>query len=172
MKLIIVFLTLLLTGCSPNSLEQYANTTPELKLEQFFDGKLKAYGMVLDRSGNVTRRFNVDLIGSWKGNQGELKEWFEFDDGEKSTRVWYLEKLSDNQYQGHASDVIGTATGTTRGSALYWKYDMNIESQGTTYQLTLDDWMHLIDEKRLFNKTDMTKFGFRVGSLILYIEKR
>ncbi|MBD1573147.1 DUF3833 domain-containing protein [Vibrio sp. S17_S38] len=171
MKIIILLFSILLSGCSPTALEQYANTTPELKLEQFFDGKLKAYGMVLDRSGNVTRRFKVDLVGKWNGNKGELHEWFEFDDGEKSTRIWYLEKRSDNQYQGHASDVIGTAKGSTNGSALYWKYDMDIESKGTTYQLTLDDWMYLMDEKRLFNKTEMTKFGIRVGSLILYIEK-
>ncbi|WP_146447212.1 DUF3833 family protein, partial [Vibrio cyclitrophicus] len=37
--------------------------------------------------------------------------------------------------------------------------------------VVLDDWMFLMDEKRLFNKTEMSKFGFKVGEVILYIEK-
>ncbi|MDX1282465.1 DUF3833 domain-containing protein [Shewanella colwelliana] len=170
-KILSIALVILLSACGSASLEEHTNTTPELKLEQFFDGKLKAYGIVLDRSGNMLRRFDVDLIASWQGNKGEIKEWFEFDDGEKSTRVWRLERLGDNSYSGEAGDVIGTAYGETRGSALYWKYDLSIEVDGETYQVTLDDWMFLIDDKRLFNKTDMTKFGIKVGEVILYIEK-
>ncbi|MCG9697076.1 DUF3833 domain-containing protein [Shewanella sp. Isolate11] len=159
------------SGCGSASLDEHKGTQPELKLEQFFTGKLKAYGMVFDRSGNLLRRFNADLIGHWEGDTGELKEWFEFDDGEKSTRVWQLTKTADNQYQGQAADVVGIAKGQTQGSALYWQYDLLVEVEGETYQLTLDDWMFLLDEKRLFNKTEMTKFGFKVGEIVLYIEK-
>ncbi|MFC1233636.1 MULTISPECIES: DUF3833 domain-containing protein [unclassified Vibrio] len=172
MKILTIFsLVLLLTACGSASLEEHKNTTPELKLEQFFDGELKAYGMVLDRSGNLLRRFNVKLLASWQGDEGEIKEWFEFDDGEKSTRIWQLKKLGDNQYQGTAGDVVGIANGKTEGSALYWEYELEIPVDGTIYEVTLDDWMFMIDEKRLFNKTDMSKWGFHVGEVILYIEK-
>lgn len=170
-SLIFILLFLLLGGCGSASLGDYSDTTPELKLEQFFDGKLKAYGIVLDRSGKLLRRFDVDLIASWDGDQGEIKEWFLFDDGEKSTRIWRLNKIAENQYQGQADDVIGIATGNTKGSALFWQYDLDIVVDGETYRVTLDDWMFLLDEKRLFNKTEMTKFGFKVGEIILYIEK-
>lgn len=173
MKQIVMTLVLItLVGCGSASLQDHSQIKPELKLEQFFDGELVAYGMVLDRSGNLLRRFDVKLVGSWQGNKGELKEWFVFDDGETSTRTWYLEKTAENNYIGTASDVIGTAKGETSGSALYWRYQMEIEVDSTTYQVTLDDWMFLMDEHRLFNKTEMSKFGFKVGELILYIEKR
>ncbi|WED29757.1 DUF3833 domain-containing protein [Vibrio sp. DW001] len=172
MKILTIFsLVLLLTACGSASLEEHKNTTPELKLEQFFDGELKAYGMVLDRSGNLLRRFNVKLLASWQGDEGEIKEWFEFDDGETSTRIWQLKKLGDNEYQGTAGDVVGIANGKTEGSALYWEYELEIPVDGTIYEVTLDDWMFMIDEKRLFNKTDMSKWGFHVGEVILYIEK-
>ncbi len=172
MKILTIFsLVLLLTACGSASLEEHKNTTPELKLEQFFDGELKAYGMVLDRSGNLLRRFNVKLLASWQGDEGEIKEWFEFDDGETSTRIWQLKKIGDNQYQGTAGDVVGIANGKTEGSALYWEYELEIPVDGTVYEVTLDDWMFMIDEKRLFNKTDMSKWGFHVGEVILYIEK-
>lgn len=172
MRIIISFFAiLLLNACGTAHLDDYKGTLPELKLETFFEGKLKAYGMVFDRSGKLLRRFNVDLQADWQGNTGTIKEWFVFDDGEKSTRVWTINKIAENQYQGHASDVVGTAKGRTEGAALYWQYDMMIPVEGESYQVTLDDWMFLIDKQRLFNKTDMSKFGFKVGELILYIEK-
>ncbi|MGB1319732.1 MAG: DUF3833 domain-containing protein [Vibrio gallaecicus] len=170
-RLIGIFCALFLFGCGSASLEKHAQTTPELKLEQFFDGELKAYGMVLDRSGNLLRRFEVKLLATWEGENGEIKEWFTFDDGERSIRNWNLTRTGDNTYTGTAGDVVGVAKGTTEGSALYWQYSLEIEVDGSQYEVTLDDWMFLIDEKRLFNKTDMSKFGFKVGEIILYIEK-
>lgn len=170
-KFLFITLVFMLTACGNAGLDSYKGTTPALKLDQFFNGELKAYGMVLDRSGNLLRRFEVKLIAMWQGDSGEIKEWFEFDDGERSTRVWHLKKMNDNTYQGTAGDVVGIAQGKTEGSALYWKYDLEIPVDGSIYQVTLDDWMFLIDEKRLFNKTDMSKWGFHVGEVILYIEK-
>ena len=164
-------LVFLLTACSTPSLDDYQSTTPELHLDQFFNGKLVAYGIVLDRSGKLLRRFKADIDADWQGDKGEIREWFEFDDGEKTTRVWQLTKQEDNLYVGQAGDVIGMAYGETKGSALFWQYDMQIKVDDETYQVTLDDWMFLFDEQRLFNKTEMTKFGFKVGEVIIYIEK-
>lgn len=169
--LFISFTLLLLASCGSFNLEEHEYTRPEMKLETFFNGNLVAYGVVLDRSGNLLRRFSVDLVANWQGDSGEIKEWFLFDDGEKSTRIWRLKKVADNQYQGEADDVIGTAEGSTSGSVLYWEYELEIDVDGTIYQVTLDDKMYLIDKDRLFNKTDMLKYGFKVGEIILYIEK-
>jgi hypothetical protein len=37
--------------------------------------------------------------------------------------------------------------------------------------VSLDDWLYLVDERHLLNRTTLTKFGFRVGELTLVIEK-
>lgn len=176
MKLILVslltcLLTLVLSACSTATLDDYELTTPELDLDQFFNGKLVAYGVVFDRSGKMLRRFKADIDAHWEGKSGTINEQFVFDDGERSTRIWQLTKQGDNQYVGEAADVVGIAQGETSGSALFWRYDLDIEVDGETYQVTLDDWMYLFDEQRLFNKTEMTKFGIKVGEVILYIEK-
>jgi hypothetical protein len=176
MKLILLslltgLLALVLNACSTATLDDYDLTTPELHLDQFFNGELVAYGVVFDRSGKMLRRFKADIDAQWEGDSGTINERFVFDDGERTTRIWQLEKQSDNQYVGEAADVVGVAHGETRGSALFWRYDMDIEVDGETYQVTLDDWMYLFDEQRLFNKTEMTKFGVKVGEVILYIEK-
>ncbi len=169
--LLIVALTILISACSSPDINDYKSTSPELKLEQFFNGKLTAHGVVLDRSGALTRRFSVDLLGTWQEDKGKLEEWFVYDDGEKQTRTWYLENLGDGNYKGTANDVVGTAMGTAKGSALYWRYQLVINYQGEPLEVTLDDWMFLINEKRLINRTEIIKFGIKVGEVILTIEK-
>ena len=170
-NLILITFFILLSGCSTPNIDDYANTTPILKLEDFFNGKLTAHGILLDRKGIMTRHFSVDLLGTWQGNQGKLEEWFVFDDGEKQTRTWLLEKKAEGQYLGTANDVVGTAKGQAKGSALYWQYQLIIDYQGEPLEVTLDDWMFLINEKKLINRTDIIKFGFKVGEIILTIEK-
>jgi len=171
-KIVVIFISsLMLLSCSSPQLKNYNNTTPNLDLTEFFNGELVAYGMVLNRGGELTRRFNVVLNASWQGNEGVIDEQFIFDDGEKTTRVWQLTKTSNNSYQGTAGDVIGVAYGETSGSVLHWQYDMTINVDDTDYEVSLDDWMYLIDDNRLFNKTDIMKFGLKVGELVLYIEK-
>lgn len=171
-KLITIALVIFLSGCSSPKISDYQGTAPALDLQHFFNGKLVAHGMVLDRSGALTRRFSVDLNASWQGNKGIIDEQFVFDDGEKTRRVWRLTKSAHNSYQGQADDVLGIASGTAQGAVLHWQYDMMINVDGTDYQVSLDDWMYLIDDKRLFNKTDIMKFGLKVGELVLYIEKQ
>ena len=170
-NLLVIALTILLVACSSPSIDDYQGTQPELKLEEFFNGKLTAHGVVLDRNGKLTRKFSVDLLGTWENNKGKLEEWFIYDDGEKQTRTWYLENLGNGNYKGTANDVVGTAMGTAKGSALYWRYQLEIQYQGEPLEVTLDDWMFLITDKRLINRTDIIKFGFKVGEVILTIEK-
>ena len=74
---------IMLTGCSSVDINEYRDTTPELNLKTFFDGKLKVYGMVQDISGKMTRRFTADIDASWDGETGVLDEVFFFDDGEE-----------------------------------------------------------------------------------------
>ena len=167
----IILLCLSVASCSSPKIQDYSGTTPNLLLEEFFNGELSAYGVVLDHNGKLTRRFTVKLQASWKDNKGTIEEWFTFDDGEKSKRIWQLTKQDKNQYTGTANDVVGIAKGTTSGSALYWKYDLLINVDDTEYQVTLDDWMYLINSNLLFNKTDIIKYGIKVGVVNLYIEK-
>ncbi len=160
----------ILTGCSA-SIDDYAGTTPELKLEEFFNGPLTAHGVVQSRSGEVTGRFTATMVGTWDGNEGVLDEDFFWDDGREEKRIWYLTKTGPNTYEGTAGDVDGTAVGTTSGLALNWVYQLQVEAGGRELKVTLDDWMYLIDEDRMINRTRMTYFGFHVGDITIYIER-
>jgi hypothetical protein len=157
-------------GCSTN-LDDYHSTQPKFVLEQFFNGKLQAYGTFQDRSGKVTRRFRVDMTASWDGDHGVLDEDFYYDDGEQQKRVWYLTKLSDGRYEGRADDIVGKAKGEVRGFALNWRYTMALTVDETTYHVNFDDWMYLVDETHLINRALVSKWGVTVGEVTLFIHQ-
>lgn len=163
---------LLLTGCSSFNIDQYQNEKPLLKLDEYLNGDLVAHGVFLDRSGNVKRRFTVDLKGTWKGNTGTLEEDFKYSDGSTSRRVWTIVKKSDRDYVGTADDVIGEAKGTAAGNALFWEYYLNLEVDGSTYKVKFDDWMYLMDDKVMLNKSKMSKFGIYLGEVVLSFYKK
>ena len=62
MKILLSFiLIVLLNNCSKMKPEDYKNTKPVINIEEYFQGKVKAWGMLLSRSGQVKRQFTADL---------------------------------------------------------------------------------------------------------------
>jgi hypothetical protein len=171
-----VALALGVMSCSSASIEDYQQTTPTLDLATFFDGKLTAAGVVQDFSGKVTRKFTVTMEAHWvdspEGKQGVINEWFIYDDGEKQTRVWNITDKGNGLYEGTANDILGIAQGESRGSALRWRYDMILPVDGSEYEVHFDDWMFLVDEQTIINKSDIIKFGITVAQVTLMISKQ
>lgn len=163
---------LFLLGCSSTQIDDYQNSTPEFKLEDYFDGKVLAWGIFQDFSGKVIRHFTVEINASWQGNVGTLDEDFVFDDGEKQKRIWIIKKIGEGAYQGTAGDVKGTANIYQAGQAVNLEYELEVMIDGEPMVFTIDDWMYRIDKMRVFNKSKMKKFGITVGEITLYFEKR
>ena len=89
MKIIFaLFVTFLLTGCSGKSMKpiDFKDQKPRLVIEDYLSGKVKAYGILQNRSGKVTRQFSADLNGTWDGKQLVLDEKFNWSDGEVQKR--------------------------------------------------------------------------------------
>ncbi len=161
---------MMITGCAPN-VSDYKDKTPKLAFEQFFDGDVTAHGIIQDRSGKVLRRFTVAMKGSWNGDKGKLEEYFVYDDGERQERVWNVVKTSENTYEGTASDIVGVAKGEQAGNAIRWAYVMQIPVKGTVYNITFDDWMFLMPDNTMMNRSMLTKFGFKVGEISIFMQK-
>ncbi len=159
-------------GCSSLSIKDYAGETPTLKLEEFLNGELDAYGIFQDRQGRVVKRFTVTIKASWVGEVGTLDESFEYSDGTKSKRVWTIVRRGNNLYTGTASDVIGEAKGEVAGNAFSWKYVLNLEVGDSHYHVSFDDWMFLMSDKIMLNKAKMSKFGINLGEVTLTFVRR
>lgn len=161
----------LLAGCAGPEVRGYAQERPVLDLAEYFNGKVIAHGIFQDRSGQVVRRFTVEMEGSWQGNQGVLDEHFTYSDGQKDRRIWRLTKHADGRYTGSADDVVGTASGQTAGNAFQWAYTLKLPVDGKVYEVQFDDWMFLVDERVMLNRATMRKFGLRLGEVTLSFQK-
>ncbi len=162
----------LIAGCAAPGVEAYRDQRPVLDLRQYFDGEIEAQGMFQNRSGEVVRRFTVAIKGSWQGNVGTLEEDFFYSDGTTDRRVWTITRIDEHNYIGTADDVIGEATGKAYGNALRWRYVLALDVDGKTYKVDFDDWMYLIDEKIMLNRSEMRKFGLRLGEVTLAFRKK
>jgi hypothetical protein len=161
-----------LGGCASQSIETYANEKPVLDLSTYFNGTLDAYGVFTDRSGAVVKRFSVVMVCNWEGDKGTLDEDFTYSDGTKQKRVWHLTKLGNGRFTGRADDVVGEASGESRGNAFHWNYTLSLPVDGKVYEVQFDDWMYLVGDKVMLNKASMSKFGFRLGEVTLSFFKR
>lgn len=164
-------LALSLAGCAGPSVQDYAREQPQLDLRQYFNGPLTAHGMFTDRSGKVVKRFTVRMTGSWKGDEGTLDEHFVYSDGSTQQRIWHLRHLGDGRYSGRADDVVGEAQGESAGNAIHWSYVLALPVNGRVWNVSMDDWMFLIDGRTLLNRTAMSKLGLHLGDVTLAIVK-
>ncbi|HHS99903.1 MAG TPA: DUF3833 domain-containing protein [Thiomicrospira sp.] len=161
-----------LTGCSTMKIQDYQNETPKLDLFGYFDGKTYAQGQFQDRTGKVIRRFTVDITGTVEGNILTLDEQFVYNDDEKQQRIWRIEKTAENRFIGQADDVIGEAKGESAGNALNWRYTLDLPYNDSTIHVNFDDWMFLHTEDTMMNIASVTKWGFHVGQVTLFFNKK
>ncbi len=167
-----ISIMLLLTSCSTIDTQRYANNTPRLDLYNYFNGNTRGWGIVQDRKGVLTRQFVVDIIGEVTAD-GELvlKEKFEWNDGEESSRTWVLSQQDNHSFTGTAGDVIDHAEGTLHGNVLNWQYQLKLKVDDSTWKITFDDWMFLVSEEMMLNRATMYKFGFKVGEVTIVFRK-
>ena len=162
---------LVLSGCAGPAPTDYASQTPVLDLRQYFNGKLLAHGIVTDRSGKLVQRFTVQITGTWQGDEGTLDEQFSYSDGRREQRIWKLTRLADGRYTGRAADVLGEARGQAAGNALNWRYTLLLPVDGRTWEVEFDDWMFLVDDQVMLNRAVMSKFGIRLGEVLLSFQR-
>ena len=160
-----------LAACAGPAPRDYAAQQPRLDLRDYFNGHVTGWGFVQDRGGRVIRRMTVEMDCRWEGDVGTFDERFVDSDGRRETRVWTIRKSGD-RYSGTAADVVGEAVGEAAGNAFRWQYVLAAKrDNGATVDLAMDDWMWLIDERTLANRTTFTKFGIRFGEVSFFFRK-
>jgi len=168
----VLALVALLAGCSSIAPDAYRAEQPRLDVFTYFDGTVDAWGQFEDRSGKVVKRFTVEIRGRVQGDRLTLDEDFRYSDGTTQKRVWTIDRQSVGAYTGTAGDVIGAASGEAAGNALRWRYVLALDVDGRTWHVDFDDWMYLQDERVMLNRSVMSKFGFRLGEVMIAFRRR
>ena len=162
---------LMIAGCASVQVTDYAQEKPKFDLREYFNGRVTAHGVVQDRSGKIIRRMTVDMTGTWVGDTGTLVEDFTYADGKMDRRIWTIKKRGD-RYIGTAADVVGEAIGEAAGNALNWKYVLALPVDDKVYNVDFDDWMWQLDDKVMMNRAVFSKFGFKVGEVLITFYKQ
>jgi hypothetical protein len=163
---------LALSACAGPQISDYAAETPVLDLRKYFTGTVDAWGVFTDRSGRVVKRFTVVIDCQWQGDEGVLDEAFTYSDGTLQRRVWRLKALPNGRYEGRADDVVGMATGQTKGNAFQWQYTLALPVDGKVWEVQFDDWMFLMNDRVMLNKAVMSKLGVTLGEVTLSFSRR
>ena len=172
MKRLLLVCCMLLASCTNVEVGHYANEEPKLDLRQYFSGRVDAWGMFQKRSGEVIKRFHVAIDGRLEGDKLILDEHFTYSDGTTQNRIWTLRPDGPGRWRGTAGDVVGEASGEVAGNALRWRYVLSLPVDGKVYEVNFDDWMYLIDDKTLANRSFMSKWGFELGQVTLFMRKQ
>ncbi len=146
---------------------------PSLCIESYFHGHVRAWGMFQDRFGKIRRQFIVDIHGQWDEKQQvlTLTEDFYYHDGATETRVWQFEKKDDHLYHGTAAGVRGMAVGRSQGHAFSMAYVFDLPVGGRTWRVHFDDYMFLQDDKIMFNRAVVRRWGVRLGDVYIVFNK-
>ncbi len=171
---VITLTSLLLSGCA-TSLDGsgYRNQSPVFDLFSFFEGDVRAWGIVQNRGGEVVQRFTVDIRGTVAGTTLTLDESFMYGLGEGVTeRVWTISRAADGSYSGSADDILGMAIGGSYGNAFRWAYAMDLPVGEKIYRVKFEDWIFALDEQRIINRSYIQKFGLDVAEVTIYMERR
>jgi len=174
MKIILTLLiAILLTNCSGGKMKpiDFKDQKPRLIIEDYLSGDVKAWGILQNRSGKVTRQFSAQLNGKWDGKQLILEEKFNWSDGEVQKRQWKINKIDEHNYEGTAGDVVGTAKGYSYGPAFKFEYVLLVPVKGKEMKITFDDWIFMQDDRVAINRATMTKFGIKVAELTVMFVK-
>lgn len=163
-----LILLLLITGCSGMNNSSQTFSGPALQIEEYFDGKVYAWGIFEDRFGKLRRQFQVEIDGNWDGQQLVLDERFLYSDGEQDRRVWTITPQGDGRYTGQAGDILGQAEGINSGNSLNWRYQMELKVGDGSWKVSFNDWMYLQPGNVMVNRAKVSKWGITLGSVTLF----
>ena len=171
-KSLAILMIIFLAGCMGQpSLEDEKLSDIELNLEDFFEGRTVAYGQFQDVFGTVRRLFKVEIEGKWDGKTLTMVEDFVYEDQSTEQRIWVLEKTGGQTWVGRADGVYDQASGEERGNAFNWNYQFDLPTESGSMKVTFNDWMWQLTEDRLLNKAYISRFGVRLGEVIIMFEK-
>ncbi len=160
-----------ITGCSNSSMEDVVSKNLSFDLLEYFDGETTAWGLIVDRFGNLQRTFKVRLNGNIDNKQLLLKEYFTYNDGETEFREWIITKTETGTYEGKSKDTIGVAKGKQVGNTMRMVYDTTISIGETDIRVSFDDRFVKADKKVVINRADILKWGIKIADVTIFFSK-
>ncbi len=139
---------------------------PEFDIRQVLNGSMLCDGIIYGPTGRVSSRFTAKFEAEWDGNSGIMREHFKYDSGTEQHREWQLSVDETGRITADADDLVGTGVGQQTGSGVRLAYRIKLPEGGGGHELDVVDWMYLLENGSIMNRSQFRKFGIKVGELV------
>ena len=130
-------------------------------------GHMICEGVIYGPFGRVNTRFVAHMHANWDGDKGHMTESFLYDNGDTLDREWDLIFKDNGEFfEAKAPDIIGIGIGQQSGSGVRLCYNIKLPVSAGGYVLNTTDWMYLMENGTIINRSQFRKFGFKVGELV------
>lgn len=146
--------------------EDYAGTSPEIDIRRHLNGPILCEGVIYGPTGRVSSRFVAEMNAEWNGNIGVMTEKFRYDSGAVQNREWTLTLGNDGAIKAEAPDVVGTGSGQQAGAGVVLNYKIRLPEDSGGHVLDATDWMYLVENGAIMNRSQFRKFGIKVAELV------
>ncbi|NNE89825.1 MAG: DUF3833 family protein [Silicimonas sp.] len=146
--------------------EDYADHGPNFDIRAHLNGPLLCDGVIYGPTGRVTSRFVAEFFAEWDGDSGVMREKFRYDSGAVQEREWRLSVNGAGVIRAEADDLVGVGSGRQSGSSVKLDYNIRLPESAGGHMLSVVDWMYLLDNGVIMNRSQFRKFGFKVAELV------
>ena len=144
----------------------YAGQGPEIDIRRHLNGPIACEGVIYGPTGRVSSRFVAEMEAKWEGDTGVMTEVFRYDSGTVQNREWRLTLGENGRIKAEAPDVIGVGEGRQSGPGVQLKYRIQLPPESGGHVLDATDWMYLIENGSIVNRSQFRKFGIKVAELV------
>lgn len=144
---------------------------PAFDMRQHLNGPILCEGVIYGPMGRVSSRFVADMMGTWDGDTGTLAETFRYDSGAVQNRSWTLRVGNGGKIIADAADLVGSGSGVQHGPAVEMRYRIKLDRTAGGHVLDVIDWMYLMENGTIMNRSQFRKFGIPVAELIATLRK-
>jgi len=146
--------------------EDYTNNTPDFDIRQHLNGRIACEGVIYGPTGRVSSRFVAEFFAEWDGNEGRMSEHFRYDSGAEQDREWRLSLSESGRIRADAADLVGVGSGQQMGSGVCLNYTIKLPESAGGHALDVVDWMYLVENGTIINRSQFRKFGIKVAELV------
>lgn len=151
--------------------DHYSAEGPAFDITRTLNGPMDAEGMIFDFRGRMTSRFTARFNAHWQGANGTMTEVFQYSTGRSQNRKWTMHVGNDGTFRATAPDIIGEAKGIQSGATVRMTYRIKLPQEAGGHVLDVTDWMYLVENGTVLNKSEFRKFGIKVAELIATFRK-
>lgn len=151
--------------------DTYAGIGPTFDIREELNGPILCEGVIFGPTGRVASRFVAHFHATWEGNKGVMTETFRYDSGETQEREWRLALHEDGRIRAEADDLIGAGSGQQAGSGVRLNYRIQLPDSSGGHVLDVIDWMYLVDNGTILNRSQFRKYGIKVAELMATMRK-